>query len=853
MMRLYEGRDYSLSSRDAPTQANRIRSALRCARQGCPCAKPGPRGPTHCPAHDDGHPSLYVNIRDGRVLLRCYAGCAQEQVIAALRARGLWPEPNGDRAGVTLADLAAAKRLPIEFLRGLGVHDVRLRTGSAVAVPYYGENGEEVAIRYRIALRGDRFRWKEGSRVIPYGLWRLREWRGQHRYILLVEGESDCWTAWHHGIPAIGIPGKSTWRKEWARHLDGLEVWVWQEPGAEDLVARIAHDIPQARVLVAPDGTKDLSESHLRGEDVRVLIERLREGARTAAEIAREASDSELRRLREQARPVLEHPDPLELFAESARRMGYAGDLRPALITYLAATTRLLQLRAGQMPAHTCLVGPSSAGKSYTWHVVRAHLPEDAVVEIEAGSPRALIYKDADLRHRVVAFAEVDSLPRGEDNPAASAVRHLLQEHRLRYEVVVRNPETGDFAVREVDRPGPTLMVTTAVRGPGGQLGTRLWLLQVPDDEARLREILQAQGELEEEGAAGPDEALRAYQACLQRLSPWDVVVPYARALARLLARSIVGPRVLRDFQRLLALVKAAAVLRHPRRQRDARGRLVADLEDYATVRELVDDMYATTAAGGATDLVRAVVRAVREAKDEGVERITYGEVARRLGLRREQVRRAAEVALRAGWLINRSADRKGAWAALEPGDPPPERVGLPLAEDVAQEWGHPPLSSGDPCDVVTFARKPHQYGPQNVTGDVTSAARFVTFGPEEGAGPPTLGDPGMGERQTSQSAPPGRDVWARRESALDVDSSQTSQRHSPTWGIEEDIPDILPDPEAGPPPWEDPDPPGDGPGEDLARALPCGGCGAPVAVLGGRPTCSRCGWPRNRLTDGRP
>ncbi|GBD30977.1 hypothetical protein HRbin32_02093 [bacterium HR32] len=357
--------------------------------------------------------------------------------------------------------------------------------------------------------------------------------------------------------------------------------------------------------------------------------------------------------------------------------------------------------------------------------------------------------------------------------------------------------------MREVDRPGPTLLVTTAVRGPGGQLGTRLWLLQVPDDEARLREILEAQGELEEQGAAGPDEALRAYQAYLQHLSPWDVVVPYARALARLLARSIVGPRVLRDFQRLLALVKAAAVLRHGHRQRDARGRLVADLEDYATVRELVDDMYATTAAGGATDLVRAVVRAVREAKDEGVERVTYGEVARRLGLRREQVRRAAEVALRAGWLINRSADRKGAWATLEPGDPPPERAGLPLAEDVAREWGAPLSSSGDPCDVVTFARKPHHYGPQNATGDVTPAARFVTFGPEEGVVSPTPGGPAIGECQMSQGARPGRDVWAWRESALDGDFSQTSQRHT-TRGIEADIPDILPDPEAGPPPWED-------------------------------------------------
>jgi hypothetical protein len=44
-----------------------------------------------CPAHDDHEPSLSVRDgRDGRVLVRCHAGCSQQEVIEALRARGLW-------------------------------------------------------------------------------------------------------------------------------------------------------------------------------------------------------------------------------------------------------------------------------------------------------------------------------------------------------------------------------------------------------------------------------------------------------------------------------------------------------------------------------------------------------------------------------------------------------------------------------------------------------------------------------------------------------------------------------------------------------------------------------------------
>jgi len=44
-----------------------------------------------CPAHDDREPSLSIReADDGKVLVRCHAGCDQARVIEALRARGLW-------------------------------------------------------------------------------------------------------------------------------------------------------------------------------------------------------------------------------------------------------------------------------------------------------------------------------------------------------------------------------------------------------------------------------------------------------------------------------------------------------------------------------------------------------------------------------------------------------------------------------------------------------------------------------------------------------------------------------------------------------------------------------------------
>lgn len=52
--------------------------------------KAGQGWTTRCPAHDDREPSLSIRDADGKVLVRCHAGCDQRDVIAALKERGLW-------------------------------------------------------------------------------------------------------------------------------------------------------------------------------------------------------------------------------------------------------------------------------------------------------------------------------------------------------------------------------------------------------------------------------------------------------------------------------------------------------------------------------------------------------------------------------------------------------------------------------------------------------------------------------------------------------------------------------------------------------------------------------------------
>jgi putative DNA primase/helicase len=202
-----------------------------------------------CPVHDDHNPSLGVDLRHNgaagpKVVLNCRSqGCEYSEI---LRTVGLTDadlklqKKNAAMAyGCTLEAYAASKNLSLEFLTS---DDVALEDGTcyvralgrkvpAVEIPYADRDGELLANRYRIALGGDdKFRWERGSTTTFYGLHKLEE-AHDAGYVLLVEGESDCHTAWYRGLPAVGVPGVDNWRDEWAEHLNGIpKIFVVIEP-----------------------------------------------------------------------------------------------------------------------------------------------------------------------------------------------------------------------------------------------------------------------------------------------------------------------------------------------------------------------------------------------------------------------------------------------------------------------------------------------------------------------------------------------------------------------------------------------------------------------------------------------
>ena len=174
-----------------------------------------------CPAHEDRHASLGVNEGDdGRVLVRCYAGCETEAVVKAL--------------GLEVSDL---------FDKPAGMGDPQ------AIYDYVDENGELVmqSLRYPKPEGGKQFRqrrpatdaeklseggdwvWKlDGVERVPYRLPEVLEAVRDRITVYITEGEKDADALVARGKVATCNPGGAgKWQHSWSeKYFRGATVII---------------------------------------------------------------------------------------------------------------------------------------------------------------------------------------------------------------------------------------------------------------------------------------------------------------------------------------------------------------------------------------------------------------------------------------------------------------------------------------------------------------------------------------------------------------------------------------------------------------------------------------------------
>ena len=449
---------------------------------------------------------------------------------------------------------------------------------------------------------------------------------------VIVEAESDCHTLWHQGIPAIGVPGASSWREDRdTPYLDGVDrIYVVIEPdkGGDAFRQWISQSRIRERVYLLtlgehkdPSGLYLADPEHFSAHWQAALDAAIPWATQANAERQHEAASTY-----ELAKHLLEAPDLLRRIGQAMQQRGYAGRLDPPTLAYVAMTSRLLE-----RPQNLAFIAPSAAGKNRAVDAALELMPEEAYYLEKAGSARALIYNDEDFQHRVVVAAEADSIP--EDGPAASAIRSIAADNTMAYDVVEKNANTGRFETRRIVKAGPTGLLTTSTKSLGTQMGTRVLEIPIPDDPQQTRDVLKAHARsVSCSNHAEVDIApYLALQRWLAAQGEQQVMIPFAEVLAEVVPAQAV--RMRRDFRQLLTCIQAVALLHQCLRQKSSEGAILATLEDYQHARELLVPIFDSIVAEGVTPVIRQTVEAIT-----GDEHISEAMSAQRLKLSKSTV-----------------------------------------------------------------------------------------------------------------------------------------------------------------------------------------------------------------------
>lgn len=165
-----------------------------------------------CPAHEDKRASLSVSSgADGRVLVKCQAGCTHKAVVAAL--------------GLSERDLFPAKPSSTsrrEKPRIVATYAYRDAQGALLAEKL---RYSDKHFSWRRPLPGGGWEYKKPPDIVPYNLPGLLN----TEHLFLVEGEKDVDTLNALGFPAVCSPdgaGPGKWRDSFTEWLRDKYVYI---------------------------------------------------------------------------------------------------------------------------------------------------------------------------------------------------------------------------------------------------------------------------------------------------------------------------------------------------------------------------------------------------------------------------------------------------------------------------------------------------------------------------------------------------------------------------------------------------------------------------------------------------
>lgn len=265
------------------------------------------------------------------------------------------------------------------------------------------------------------------------------------------------------------------------------------------------------------------------------------------------------------------------------KRAGVAGEERNTLIHYLVFTSRITE-----DPLSVVVKGESSVGKSYGVSKVMTLFPRNAYVDITDATAQSFYYAPSGhFAHKIIVIFEKHG---GEK--ADYSIRTLQSEKKLKIQVTVKDPQTGEFGTQEHEIEGPAGFITTTTEAVIHSENETRNISIYPDESTAQTEKTFEITDAKYRGIVGlTKNELKPWRNVQRVLKPYDVLIPFVEELRTAFPKKPV--RVRRDYGKLLALIAVIALLHQKQREINKVGEteyVVATLVDFHVAKVLLEE-----------------------------------------------------------------------------------------------------------------------------------------------------------------------------------------------------------------------------------------------------------------------
>jgi hypothetical protein len=373
---------------------------------------------------------------------------------------------------------------------------------------------------------------------------------------------------------------------------------------------------------------------------------------------------------------IAQAPDLVDRVVRQVQAMGVVNERDLIVLTYIAATSRVLE-----HPINILIKGVSSGGKSFTVLHTLELVDQDFINKLTSSSALSLVYDTRPLAHTVMLLFEANQMQADKqadkDSTFAMLVRTLISEGQVVHQTTVEDPNSPTGRrVERIVREGPIALITTTTGELYSENETRMLAWHIHEDRDQTAAVMVGLAD-RAIGSVAASADLSIWHD-LQRwiaLGPNDAVIPFARQIAAAIQPLMV--RFRRDVGALFSFIKASALLHQAQRQMDAQGRVVATVADYALAYPIFSKVMAESSGTAVPDNVRAVVKLITEragaatAKPTGMKfqrvevaghaaevTISSSEIGTALGIGKSAAYRAVLTAMDLGYLSNNEVRR---------------------------------------------------------------------------------------------------------------------------------------------------------------------------------------------------